>query len=212
MILTISEVVSSIKGEGKNAGYPTTFIKLHGCNLNCSYCDEKCKSGKSKRMSVQTLLTYIFKMGNQYVDITGGEPLLQDNAQILLYDLVERNYNVTVHTKGSILLDECLYQRSYAYCVELKCPSSKMENKNVYKNLDRLLAKDEVKFLIGDIEDYVFAKELIKKYTTKASFIFSPIIYPNGSHIGAELAQWMVEDKIPKAKLGVPLQDLLGIK
>lgn len=211
MILTISEVVSSIKGDGKNAGYPTTFIKLHGCNLNCSYCENECRTGKKKRMSVQTVLNYIFKMGNQYVDITGGEPLLQENAQVLVYDLVERNYNVTIHTNGSKEIDECLYVRSYAYCMEIKCPSSGMEDRNIYSNLSRLITKDEVKFLIMDAEDYVFAKEVIKKYPTQASFIFSPVI-KDGKHIGKDLAQWMLEDKLKKAKLGVPIQDLLGIK
>lgn len=162
-------------------------------------------------MSVQTVLNYIFKMGNQFVDITGGEPLLQENAQVLVYDLVERNYNVTIHTNGSKEIDECLYVRSYAYCMEIKCPSSGMEDRNIYSNLSRLITKDEVKFLIMDAEDYVFAKEIIKKYPTQASFIFSPVI-KDGKHIGKDLAQWMLEDKLKKAKLGVPIQDLLGIK
>lgn len=163
-------------------------------------------------MSVQTVLTYVFKMGNEYVDITGGEPLLQDNAQVLVYDLVERNYKVTIHTNGSKPIDECLYARSYAYCMEVKCPSSGMEGKNVYDNMSKLSGKDEVKFLISDAEDYVFAKEIIRKYPTKASYIFSPIIDQEGNHIGKDLAQWMLEDKIQKAKLGVPIQTLLGIK
>lgn len=212
MILTISEIVSSIKGEGKNAGYPTTFIKLHGCNLNCDYCTNKCRTGKKKRMSVQTVLGYIFKMGNQYIEITGGEPLLQEATYILLYDLVNRQYDVTINTNGSQEIKDCMYVRSYSYCMEIKCPSSKMENKNMYKNLEKLIMKDEVKFLISDAEDYVFAKDIIRKYPTKASYVFSPIVSEDGKHIGKDLAQWILEDKIRKAKLGVPIQTLLGIK
>lgn len=212
MILTISEIVSSIKGEGKNAGYPTTFIKLHGCNLNCDYCTNKCRTGKKKRMSVQTVLGYIFKMGNQYIEITGGEPLLQEATYILLYDLVNRQYDVTINTNGSQEIKDCMYARSYSYCMEIKCPSSKMENKNIYKNLETLIMKDEVKFLISDAEDYVFAKDIIRKYPTKASYVFSPIVSEDGKHIGKDLAQWILEDKIRKAKLGIPIQALLGIK
>ena len=208
MILTISEVVSSIKGEGKNAGCPTTFIHLHGCNLSCSYCSKKCVTGKKKRMSVTTILSYVFKMGNMNVDILGGEPLLQENTHILLYDLVERGYNVTIYTNGSKPIDDVLYVRSYSYCMELKCPSSNMDSKNLYSNLAVLHPKDEVKFQIKDVEDYVFAKEVIKKYPTKASFIFSPLI-EDDKHIGKDLAQWLIEDKIPRARLGVPIQQLL---
>lgn len=210
MILTISEVSSNIKGEGKNAGYPTTSIKLHGCNLNCSYCDDICRKGKKKRMSVQTVLTYVAKMGNQFIDITGGEPLLQDSSTILLYDLVDRNYNITIHTNGSIPIEDATYKRSYAYCMEIKTPSSSMESKNIYSNLEKLTSKDEVKFIISDIEDYMFAKDIIRKYPTNASYVFSPLL-KGREHIGKELAQWLLEDKIYKARLGMPLHELLNI-
>jgi 7-carboxy-7-deazaguanine synthase len=212
VILTISEIVSSIKGEGKNAGYPTTFVKLHGCNLNCSYCRNECRTGKKKKMSVQTVLEYIFKMGNHYVEITGGEPLLQDTTYVLLYDLVDRGYNVTINTNGSQIIEDCMYARSYSYCMEIKCPSSKMESKNVYENLKTLIMKDEVKFLIADVEDYVFAKDIIEKYPTNASYVFSPLVSEDGKHIGKDLAQWLLEDKLQRARLGVPIQTLLGIK
>lgn len=212
MILTMSELVSSIKGEGKNTGYPTTFVNLHGCNLNCTYCNLVCKNGKKKRMSINTVLSGIFKMGNDYVDITGGEPLLQENMFVLLYDLVDRGYKVTIHTNGSVEIDDVLYLRGYSYCLDIKCPSSGMSHKNIYSNLEKLIAKDEVKFKIKDVEDYVFAKEIIKNYPTKASFIFTPVVDEFGLNIGRELSQWLLEDKIPKARLGVPVKELLGIK
>ena len=212
MILTVSEIVSSIKGEGKNAGYPTTFIKLNGCNLNCDYCENNFKTMRRKRMSIPTALSCVFKMGNKFVDIVGGEPLLQESIQILIYDLISRDYDVTLHTNGTIPIEECLYNRSYSYCMEVKCPGSNMDKHNLYDNFSKLHLRDEVKFNIVDIEDYVFAKDVIKKYPTKASFIFSPLVTPDGKHSGKDLAHWILEDKIPRAKLGIPIQTLLGIE
>ena len=198
MILKVHEIVSDIQYEGKNSGYPTTFVKLYGCNLNCSYCASNCKDGRRKRMSIETILNYIFRIGNKYVCITGGEPLLQDNTMILVYELVGRYYNTTIYTNGSREIDDCLYTRSYSYIMELKCPSSKMSKFNIYSNLEKLQAKDEIKFVISDIHDYVFAKDIIKEYPTKAGFIFKPA---NDGIIKRELKQWLLEDKIEKAKL-----------
>lgn len=212
MILNVSEIVSSIQGEGKFTGYPTTFIRLAGCNLNCGYCDTKYANnhGKKKRMSIQTILSYLFKMGNQHVCITGGEPLLQADVFPLIYELVERAYHVTIETNGAVAIEDDLYLRSFSYCMDIKCPSSGMSQKNIYKNLEHLMPQDEVKFVIEDINDYVFAKETIKKYPTRAHFIFSPVMSKNGASSAKDLAGWLLEDKIPKARLGIQIHKLVG--
>lgn len=197
MILTISEVVSNICSEGKFAGYPTTYVKLQGCNLSCSYCNHK--NTKRKRMSVQTIMNYIFKMGNEHIIITGGEPLLQETIFVLVYDLVDRGYQVMIETNGSLQLEDTLYKRSYCYSMAIKCPSSGMGNKNNYKNLGKLMAHDEVRFIIKDIEDYMFAKDIIKSYKTKANIVFIPLI--TEKNIARQLSQWLLEDKIPRARL-----------
>lgn len=210
MILTISEIVSSIQGEGKFTGYPTTFVRLFGCNLKCNYCDSMyANDGKRKRMSVKTVLEYIFKMGNQHVCITGGEPLLQESIYCLIYDLVDRGINVTIETNGAVELEEYLFKRSFSYCMDIKTPSSGMSNKNIYDNLGRLLANDEVKFVIKDINDYLFAKDILRKYSTKASIIFSPC-FINGVSNAKDIADWLVEDKIANTRLGVQLHRLVG--
>lgn len=211
MLLTVSEIVSSIQGEGKYTGYPTTFVRLHGCNLNCSYCDTKyaCK-GKKKRMSVESVLSFIFKMGNQCVCITGGEPLLQDTVYCLIYDLIERNYKVTIETNGAVPIEFTNYKRSFCYCMDVKCPSSGMQGRNVFENLGNLIADDEVKFVIYDYNDYIYAKEIIKKYPTKAKIVFSPC-FKDGKSNADQLSQWLLEDKIINARLGVQVHKLIGI-
>lgn len=211
MILAVTEIVSSLQGEGKHTGYPTTFVRLSGCNLNCSFCDTQyANKGKKKRMSIQTVLNYIFKMGNQYICITGGEPLLQQDIYILIYELVERGYHVSIETNGAVEIEDDLYNRSYAYCMDIKCPSSGMDSHNKYTNLANLMAKDEVKFVVKDLGDYVFAKDILRKYPTKASIIFSPVMSRDGSSSAKILADWLTEDKIPKARLGLQMHKVVG--
>lgn len=212
MILAITEIVSSVQGEGKFTGFPTTFVRLAGCNLKCSFCDTAyANKGRKKRMSIQTILNYIFKMGNQYICITGGEPLLQEEVYTLIYELVDRGYNVTIETNGAVEIEDYGYLRSFSYCMDIKCPSSGMDSHNKYSNLANLIAKDEVKFVVKDLEDYTFAKEVIRKYPTKASFIFSPVMNRDGTSSAKNLAEWITVDKIPKAKLGVQVHKLIGV-
>ncbi|NDH07801.1 radical SAM protein [bacterium] len=211
MVLSVSEIVSSISGEGKYTGIPTTFVRLYGCNLCCKFCDTKYASkGKRKRLSIDTILNCVFKMGNKHICITGGEPLLQESVYALIYELVERRYFVTIETNGSVEIPETLYHRSYSYCMDIKCPSSGESNKNNFANLARLMNHDEVKFVVKDREDYEFAKEVLKKYPTEASLIFSPC-FESGKPIGAEVSQWILEDKIYKAKIGVQIHKILNI-
>lgn len=213
MTLTVSEIVSSVQGEGKYTGYPTTFVRLFKCNLKCAFCDTKYAQsyGNKRRLSIDTILSYIFKMGNRHICITGGEPLLQENVFILIYELVERGYKVTIETNGSVKLENGDTRRTYSYCMDIKCPSSKMDKFNHYDNLLQLRDTDEVKFVIGDINDYLFARDILKKYNTKATKIFSPVMPNKDETLPSQLAQWLVEDKIPKSKLGVQLHKLIGV-
>jgi 7-carboxy-7-deazaguanine synthase len=210
--LAISEIVSSLQGEGQYTGYPTTFVRLYKCNIFCKFCDAKyALKGKKKRMSVETILEYIFKMGNEYVCITGGEPLLQDAVFCLIYDLVDRGYHVSIETNGTIPIDESTYHRSYIYDMDIKCPSSGYSDKNIYNNLLNLQCDDEVKFVITDYNDYIFAKEILAKYPTVAQKIFSPVFDKDNHSNADQLAQWILEDKIPGVKLGVQIHKLIGI-
>jgi 7-carboxy-7-deazaguanine synthase len=212
MYLKISEIVSSLQGEGKYTGFPTTFIRLQGCNLNCSYCDTKhATEGKGKRMGIDTILEFVFKMRNRHICITGGEPLLQENLYCLLYELVDRGYIVNIETNGAVLI-ETVATRSFSYCMDIKCPSSGMSRKNIFSNLKVLLPQDEVKCVIDTYDDYEYARNILKEYPTKAQVILSPC-FKGGKCNGAEIAKWMVEDNEPimRARLGVQMHKLINI-
>lgn len=211
-MLSLSEIRESLQGEGKYTGIPTTFIRLFGCNLSCSYCDSEYAKGKGKRKnaSLETITNTVYKLGNKHVCITGGEPLLQDDIYPLIYELVDKDYIVTIETNGTIPIEKDNYNRSFSYCMDVKCPSSRNAYKNNYDNLANLLPKDEVKFVITDYADFMFAIGVLKKYPTCATIIMSPTFGANGKHNGAELAEWLLEHKIKNVKMGVQMHKLMG--
>jgi 7-carboxy-7-deazaguanine synthase len=210
-MLSLVEIVDSLQGEGKYTGIPTTFIRLYGCNLYCSFCDsEYARNGKRRNASIETIMNAVYKLKNKHVCITGGEPLLQDDIYPLIYELVDRQYIVSIETNGSIEIEMDTYNRSFSYCMDVKTPSSKMAYKNKYSNLARLLSKDEVKFVISDFEDFMYAIGVIKQYPTKASVIFSPC-FKDGESNAKEIASWMMDNDIPNVRLGMQLHRIIGI-
>jgi 7-carboxy-7-deazaguanine synthase len=207
----ITEIKESLQGEGKYTGYLTTFIRTHSCNLFCTYCDSRYAcDGPRKSMSLKKIMESVNQLGNRYVCLTGGEPLLQDEIYPLVYELCLHGYIVNVETNGSIPIDQDNYQRSFVYTMDIKCPSSGMAAKNCYKNLANLQARDEVKFVISDYTDYIFAKGILKQYPTKAAIIFSPV-FVEGKNAGKELAQWIMEDNLQEVRLGIQQHKLLNI-
>jgi len=212
-MLSLVEIVDSLQGEGKYTGIPTTFIRLYGCNMYCAFCDsDYAKNGKRRNASIETIMNAVYKLKNKHVCITGGEPLLQDDIYPLIYELVEKQYTVSVETNGSIDIELDTYNRSFNYCMDMKCPSSKMAHRNKYSNLAKLLAKDELKFVISDYSDFMFALGVIKQYPTKASIILSPVFDAEGNHNAVELASWMMENELPvTVRLGMQMHKIIGI-
>lgn len=212
-LLCLSECFESISGEGRYTGYPCVFVRLYGCNLGCSFCDAKYawKKGKKRRINLENMMSMINQFGQKYVCITGGEPLLQDDTLPLVYELCYFNYIVSIETNGSIPIDKDNYSRSFSYCMDIKCPSSGMAKHNVYGNLENLGTRDEVKFVISDYNDYLFAKGVLKQYHTMASVIFSPCFNEQNESNAKELAEWIVADKL-NVKLGIQIHKIIGVK
>lgn len=174
--------------------------------MRCNYCDTlyAVKGKKFKRVSVEYVVNAVSRMRNHHVCLTGGEPLIQDEAWVLLYELVGKGYQVNVETNGGVPIERREF-RSYTYTMDVKTPSSGMENMNLYENLDKLTERDEVKFVISDLEDYLFMKEIIRKYPTRAPIIASPVFRGRNTTIAKDLANWLIEDKIRNVRLGIQL-------
>ena len=212
-MLYVDEIFLSIQGESTDVGRPCVFVRLYGCNIGCKFCDQpqtpKCNKHK---MSLDTIEDKIRHFGVRYVCITGGEPLLQGDAYTLTYDLVAQDYEVAIETSGCIPIEVDNYGRSFKYIMDIKCPSSGVSHKNIYRNLENLTTKDEVKFVISDREDYLFAKTVLRNYPTTAKVLFSPVFNKdNKTYIGGLLTEWVLKDRL-NARIQVQLHKILGVR
>ena len=171
--LKVNEIYYSIQGESSLSGFPCIFIRLTYCNLRCSYCDSEHAFYDGEDFTVSEILTKIKKYNCNLVEVTGGEPLLQSESIKLLKELLKNNYDVMLETSGSLSLD--LVPKEVKKIVDFKCPSSNMEHKNLWKILDNVSSNDEIKFVIGNHNDFKWAENKIKKYKieNKCHILFS---------------------------------------
>lgn len=193
MNLKINEIFYSIQGESSAMGLPCVFVRLTYCNLRCSYCDTEYAFYEGKDMSIDEILADVKKYNCNLVEITGGEPLVQENVNELMKQLCDLDYKVMIETGGSLPMKDI--DKRVKIIMDLKTPSSKMMNKNLYENIDILKPEDEVKFVIGNREDYDWSKEIIKKYSLSGKYtvLMSPVF---NAVENIDLAKWILEDKL----------------
>jgi 7-carboxy-7-deazaguanine synthase len=194
LTFNVCEIFFSLQGESTYAGLPCIFIRLSGCNLNCTYCDTLYAKSESIPMDLDEILKKIKAHNCNLVEITGGEPLLQPGTNILIQKLINENYKVLLETNGSISIKD-----TPAKCIkilDIKCPSSG-ESHNILKdNLKFLATRDELKFVMGTREDYDFAKAFVQDNAIDVSpekIHFSPVfdmLEP------ATLAEWILNDNL----------------
>lgn len=207
--MRIAEIFSSIQGEGKYTGHPTTFIRLAGCPFNCEFCDTKYAKQGGKKMTIERVMHEVSKLGNTYICITGGEPLIQTDLYPLVYELLSFSYIVTIETSGLVPIESCEYNRTYSYCMDIKCPCSGEQDKNCLENLKLLKDKDEVKCVVRDTKDIEYLKGVLKKYPTKAQIILSPM--DNDLEICKLIIDTLKSKKI-KGRLGLQIHKILNVK
>ena len=194
MTLLINEIFYSIQGESLYAGLPCVFVRLTGCNLRCSYCDTRYAYEEGIEMKSAEILQKVAAYHCPLIEITGGEPLLQNDTPLLISELLEKGYEVMMETNGTF--DISMVDKRCIKIVDIKCPTSGESDKNDLENLKRLNQKDQAKFVIGSREDYEYAKNIIKLISRKFSekkILFSPVF---GKIASAELAKWILEDNL----------------
>ena len=193
MKIKINEIYYSIQGESSFSGLPCIFIRLTYCNLRCSYCDTEYAFYDGKDMSISEIIKKTNSFNCDLVEITGGEPLLQNGCIELIKELQKINKKVLIETGGSLPINNI--PKKTHIILDLKCPSSKMENKNLWSNIKFLRTRDEVKFVIGDLTDYKWAKKVINKYNLnkKCSLLFSPLYNKIESKT---IAEWILKDNL----------------
>ena len=214
--LLVSELFYSLQGESRFAGYPCLFVRLSGCNLRCSYCDAAYTYREPGRAySLTELLAALAATAPpgkrvELVEVTGGEPLLQEGVYPLLEALLAQGHRVLLETNGTVPLSRV----PAAVCVimDIKCPASGMAQHFLPANLQRLTTADEIKFVVGDQADYQWARQLIRDHhlapaglATGPALTFSPVV---NRLPPAQLAAWLMADVLP-ARLQLQLHTQL---
>jgi len=199
----------SVQGESTWAGVPCFFIRLAGCNLNCSYCDSRFANKYWQCLKVSEILTQYLHSGVKLCEITGGEPLLQENVTFLAMQLLRKNATVLVETNGS--KDISVLPSGVIRIVDVKCPSSGEVGSFLKQNVRNLRKKDEIKFVVSNKRDFNWAVEFVKKYKLVGkvnAVLFSPVYEILKART---LAKWLINAEID-ARLQLQLHKIVGMK
>ena len=194
MTLKVNEIFYSIQGESSRAGCPSVFIRLSGCNLRCSYCDTRYAYEDGKEMGIDQILEAVKEFDCHLVEITGGEPLLQEATPTLISKLLDEGYTVMLETNGS--LDIGGIDGRCIKIIDVKCPSSGEHEKSLSSNFEKMNKNDELKFVIETKEDYCYAKDQLLIYDIiipPGNIHFSPVFEKLSSQT---LSAWILEDNL----------------
>jgi len=206
--LRITEIFYSIQGESTRAGRPCVFVRLTGCHLRCGYCDTEYAFHEGERMSLAAIMRRVDELGGPgaLVQVTGGEPLLQPSVHPLMTDLCDAGHTVLLETSGACDISPC--DGRVIRIMDLKTPGSGEVQRNDWANLDRLTARDEVKFVLTGRADYEWARDVVRRHALServSAVLFSAVHeMPAGRELpGAEglalrdLAAWILSDRLP---------------
>lgn len=203
MNLRITEIFLSIQGESSHAGRPCAFVRLTGCPMRCVWCDSEYTFTGGTRMSFDEILAKLQDFNCNLVEITGGEPLAQKNVFPFITILCDLGYEVLIETGGYVSTKKV--DKRAKIILDVKCPKSGEVERNHWANLERLNhEKDEVKFVIADLEDWEFAKEIIEKYdlpNRTKEILISPVF---GIENLAEIAENIAKSNL-KVRLNLQL-------
>ncbi len=194
-ILKINEIFYSIQGESTFAGKPCVFVRLTACDLRCTYCDTEYAFYEGKKHTFEDIFREVAKFDCKLVEVTGGEPLLQKSVLPFMTELCNEGYTVLLETSGAHdirPIDPRVHR-----IMDLKCPSSGEVKRNLPGNLEWLKERDEIKFVIGSEEDYLWAKQQIEQGEWKdkvKAILFSPVF---GKIELVHLAEWIMRDHLP---------------
>ena len=203
--LRISEIFYSLQGESTLSGIPTVFVRLTGCPLRCVYCDTAYAFKGGEWMQDEDILQQVAGYNAKHVCVTGGEPLAQKDCQLLLNDLCDAGYTVSLETSGA--LDIAAVDERVIRIVDVKTPASGELDKNCFENFAFLKAKDQLKFVICNREDYEWSKALLQQHglISRCEVLFSPV---EDDMQPAQLADWILEDHLP-VRMQLQLHKLL---
>jgi 7-carboxy-7-deazaguanine synthase len=193
-MLTVNEIFYSIQGESTRAGRPCVFVRLTACDLRCSWCDTAHAFYEGRKRALDDVVAEIEGYGCPLVEITGGEPLLQEDVYPLMNRLLAAGHTVMLETGGHRSI--AAVPPEVVKIVDVKCPGSGEAGRNDWRNLEMMAPHDEVKFVIQDRADYEFAVDVVRRYSLSvrcAAVLFSPV---HGVLEPRRLTEWMLADSV----------------
>ena len=194
-MLTINEIFYSIQGESSYAGRPCVFVRLTACDLRCSWCDTEYAFYEGTKRTLDDVMAEVDRFDCPLVEVTGGEPLLQEDVYLLMTALVDRGRTVLLETGGH--RNTARVPTPVVTILDVKCPGSGQAHRNDWSNMQRLRPQDEVKFVIKDRADYEYARDVSARYelAERAGAVhLSPV---HGVMDPRTLSEWVLADKLP---------------
>lgn len=193
-VIKINEIFFSLQGESSRIGLPTVFIRLTGCPMRCNYCDTAYAFNGGENLTIHAILAKVASYKTQYITVTGGEPLAQRECLDLLTTLCDSSYEVSLETGGALSIKDV--DPRVKVILDIKTPGSGEVKNYHWPNLNYLKAKDEIKLVITDHEDYLWAKNTIQEKNLLGNFdiLFSPSFEQVESQ---DLAEWILKDQLP---------------
>ena len=193
--MTINEIFYSIQGESTHAGRPCVFVRLTACDLRCTWCDTPYSFYEGRKRPLEDVLAEVEQYNCPLVEVTGGEPLVQEDVYPLMRGLLERGRTVLIETGGHRSTERVPEQ--VITILDVKCPGSGEAHRNDWSNLERLRPHDEVKFVVKDRADYEFARGIVQQHDLgrrSAAILFSPV---HGVLAPKTLSEWVLADRLP---------------
>nr|DAX93222.1 MAG TPA: putative 7-cyano-7-deazaguanosine (preQ0) biosynthesis protein QueE, clostridial [Caudoviricetes sp.] len=207
--MKVVEIFKSIDGEGIRAGYPATFIRLFGCNLRCSYCDTPYgyEGNDYKEMTVDEIVQECMCLNCPRITLTGGEPLIHKDVNILIKNLLVNGFEVNIETNGSVDVEllKFLYPQ-VVITMDWKCPSSGCENKMSIARLKDLKRNDVLKFVVGSKEDLEVCKSIYNTQELECSIFISPIF---GKIEPSEIVDYMLENNMMDCRVQLQMHKFI---
>lgn len=191
--LRISEIFRSLQGEGRYTGTPTSFVRLTGCPLRCSWCDTSYAFHGGRWMDFRDIAAALAEHKANHVCVTGGEPLVQPDCSVLMEQLCDMGYAVSLETSGA--MDVSTVDERVSRVLDIKTPGSGECSRNMWSNLSVLTPHDQIKFVVRDREDFCWARDFVQKRSVNqlCDVWFSPV---HDELRPADLADWILNDRL----------------